>query len=323
FHVTGVQTCALPIYRAGRGPGAGHDRRVPGPVRRCRPGAGAHGGARRRRTAGEGIRPHRRHGPCPARPGCPDRGTAGRRRHRGGPPARRRGGQPGRPPRRHEPGRGRAAGGRRGAHPRLRECRHVLPGFRRAGGGARPRPAGRAARMSAMSKIPVLTIDGPSGSGKGTISRAVAERLGWHYLDSGALYRAVGLAAAWEGLDLSDGEAVAQCAARTQIRFETAGEGEPRVIVNGKDATRLLRTETAGAAASAIAAHPPVRAALVALQHSFRKPPGLVADGRDMGTVIFPDAAWKVFLTASAEERARRRYKQLKEKGVSVNLADL
>ena len=174
-----------------------------------------------------------------------------------------------------------------------------------------------------MPRIPVLTIDGPSGSGKGTISRAVAERLGWHYLDSGALYRAVGLAAAWESLDLSDPEAVAQCAARTDIRFETQGAGEPHVIVNGKDATRQLRTETAGAAASAIAAHPPVRAALVDLQHRFRRSPGLVADGRDMGTVIFPDAAYKVFLTASAEERAQRRYKQLKEKGVSVNLAGL
>ena len=174
-----------------------------------------------------------------------------------------------------------------------------------------------------MARIPILTIDGPSGSGKGTISRHVAERLGWHYLDSGALYRAVGLAAAWEGLDLSDPEAVAQCAARTEIRFETEGAGEPHVIVNGKDATRQLRTETAGAAASAIAAHPPVRAALVALQHGFRRAPGLVADGRDMGTVIFPDAPYKVFLTASAEERAKRRYKQLKEKGVSVNLAGL
>ncbi|TNJ34621.1 (d)CMP kinase [Arenimonas terrae] len=174
-----------------------------------------------------------------------------------------------------------------------------------------------------MPRIPVLTIDGPSGSGKGTISRAVAERLGWHYLDSGALYRAVGLAAAWESLDLSDPEAVAQCAARTDIRFETQGAGEPHVIVNGKDATRQLRTETAGAAASAIAAHPPVRAALVDLQHRFRRSPGLVADGRDMGTVIFPDAPYKVFLTASAEERAQRRYKQLKEKGVSVNLAGL
>lgn len=174
-----------------------------------------------------------------------------------------------------------------------------------------------------MPRIPVLTIDGPSGSGKGTISRAVAERLGWHYLDSGALYRAVGLAAAWESIDLSDPEAVAHCAARTDIRFETQGAGEPHVIVNGKDATRQLRTETAGAAASAIAAHPPVRAALVDLQHRFRRSPGLVADGRDMGTVIFPDAPYKVFLTASAEERAQRRYKQLKEKGVSVNLAGL
>ena len=116
-----------------------------------------------------------------------------------------------------------------------------------------------------MARIPVLTIDGPSGSGKGTISREVAQRLGWHYLDSGALYRAVGLAAAWEGLDLSDPESVAQCAARTEIRFETVGAGEPHVIVNGKDATRQLRTETAGAAASAIAAQPPVRAALVDL----------------------------------------------------------
>ena len=174
-----------------------------------------------------------------------------------------------------------------------------------------------------MPRIPVLTIDGPSGSGKGTISRAVAERLGWHYLDSGALYRAVGLAAAWEGVDLSDAEAVAQCAARTEIRFETQGAGEPHVIVNGKDATRQLRMETAGAAASAIAAHPPVRAALVDLQHRFRRAPGLVADGRDMGTVIFPDAPFKVFLTASAGERAQRRYKQLKEKGVSVNLDSL
>jgi cytidylate kinase len=173
------------------------------------------------------------------------------------------------------------------------------------------------------SAAPVLTIDGPSGSGKGTISRAVAERLGWHYLDSGAIYRAVGLAAAWEGVDLSDPDAVAACAARTVIEFVTRGEGEPHVVVNGKDATHQLRTETAGAAASAIAAHPPVRAALVDLQKGFRRPPGLVADGRDMGTVIFPDAPYKVFLTASAEERARRRYKQLKEKGVSVNLESL
>ena len=174
-----------------------------------------------------------------------------------------------------------------------------------------------------MPRIPVLTIDGPSGSGKGTISRAVAERLGWHYLDSGALYRAVGLAAAWEVVDLSDPEAVAQCARRTEIRFETQGSGEPHVIVNGKDATRQLRTETAGAAASAIAAHPPVRAALVDLQHRFRRLPGLVADGRDMGTVVFPEAPLKIFLTASAEERARRRYLQLKGKVDGVSLSSL
>jgi cytidylate kinase len=173
------------------------------------------------------------------------------------------------------------------------------------------------------AKAPVLTIDGPSGSGKGTISRAVARRLGWHYLDSGAIYRAVGQAAAWEGVDLGDPEALAACAARTEIRFVDQGEGEPHVLVNGKDATRLLHTETAGAVASAIAAHPPVRAALVDLQLRFRRPPGLVADGRDMGTIIFPDAAFKVFLTASAEERARRRYKQLKDKGVSANLDSL
>ena len=170
---------------------------------------------------------------------------------------------------------------------------------------------------------PVLTIDGPSGSGKGTISQLVAQRLGWHYLDSGAIYRAVGQAAAWEGLDLSDAEAVAACAARTDIRFTSGPDGEPHVLVNGKDATRLLHTETVGALASAIAAHPPVRAALVDLQHRFRRAPGLVADGRDMGTVIFPDAPYKVFLTASAAERARRRYKQLKDKGVSVNLDSL
>jgi cytidylate kinase len=174
-----------------------------------------------------------------------------------------------------------------------------------------------------QAKAPVLTIDGPSGSGKGTISRSVAQRLGWHYLDSGAIYRAVGQAAAWEGVDLTDVEALAACAARTEIRFETQGEGEPHVLVNGKDATRLLHTEAAGALASAIAAHPPVRAALVELQLRFRRPPGLVADGRDMGTVIFPDARYKVFLTASAGERARRRYKQLKDKGVSANLDSL
>lgn len=178
--------------------------------------------------------------------------------------------------------------------------------------------------MQTSPPVPVLTIDGPSGSGKGTISRLVAEHLGWRMLDSGALYRAVGYAAGAAGLDLSDTEAVTRCAQSTKIQFRAARDGgETRVIVNGHDATDELRTETAGAAASAIASVPSVRQALVALQLSFRKAPGLVADGRDMGTVIFPDAPFKVFLTASAAERAKRRYKQLKEKGLSVTLASL
>ncbi|HET8942678.1 MAG TPA: (d)CMP kinase [Rudaea sp.] len=172
--------------------------------------------------------------------------------------------------------------------------------------------------------IPVLTIDGPSGSGKGTISRNVAEALGWHLLDSGALYRAVGFAASMAGLDLSDADAVTRCAQSTKISFRDPKDGsETRVVVNGLDATDEIRTETCGAAASAIAAIPTVRAALFDKQHSFRKAPGLVADGRDMGTVIFPDAQFKVFLTASAAERANRRYKQLKAKGLSVTLAAL
>lgn len=170
---------------------------------------------------------------------------------------------------------------------------------------------------------PVLTIDGPSGSGKGTISRRVAAALGWHYLDSGALYRAVGVAAGWADLDLADPAALVRCAFDTRIGFEERGDGELRVLVNGLDATDELRTETAGAAASAIAAVPEVRSALKDRQRAFRRLPGLVADGRDMGTVIFPDAGFKVFLTASPEERAERRHKQLKDKGVSVMLDDL
>ena len=172
--------------------------------------------------------------------------------------------------------------------------------------------------------VPVLTIDGPSGSGKGTISRLSADQLGWHLLDSGALYRAVGFAAGMAGLDLTDADAVTRCAESTRILFRDPKDGgETRVIVNGLDATDELRTETAGAAASAIAAFPGVRAALFDKQRGFRKAPGLVADGRDMGTVIFPDARYKVFLTASADERARRRYKQLKDKGLNVTLAAL
>lgn len=173
-----------------------------------------------------------------------------------------------------------------------------------------------------MPPVPVLTIDGPSGAGKGTVSRLVAGRLGWHYLDSGALYRAVGVAASWADLDLSDPAALVRCTFDTDIRFQDDG-GSLRVIVNGTDATDELRLETTGTLASAIAAIPEVRAALRERQRAFRRDPGLVADGRDMGTVIFPDATTKVFLTASAEERARRRHNQLKEKGVSVTFDGL
>ena len=176
---------------------------------------------------------------------------------------------------------------------------------------------------SANASVPVLTIDGPSGSGKGTISRMVATALGWHYLDSGALYRAIGVAAGRSDLDLSDHPSLVRCAFDTRIEFVTDGAAEPRVLVDGIDATDELRTETAGAAASAIAAIPEVRAALLDKQRAFRQAPGLVADGRDMGTVVFTDASCKVFLTASAEERAGRRYNQLKNKGLAVNLDSL
>ena len=169
---------------------------------------------------------------------------------------------------------------------------------------------------------PVLTIDGPSGAVKGTISLFLARRMGWHYLDSGALYRAVGVAASWADIDTSDASALVRCTFDTHVQFVEQGDAM-RVMVNGTDATDELRLETTGALASAIAAIPEVRAALKERQRAFRELPGLVADGRDMGTVIFPDASYKVFLTASAEERAQRRHKQLKDKGVSVNFDDL
>lgn len=158
--------------------------------------------------------------------------------------------------------------------------------------------------------IPVIAIDGPSASGKGTIAQIVAEKLGYHYLDSGALYRIVALAALDEGLDWQEENDIAELVPQLKIEFE---HGE--VYLNNQNVSERIRTEIMGQGASQVAAHPLVRSALVNLQHSFRKAPGLVADGRDMASVIFPDAKIKIFLTASAEVRAERRYKQLLSKG--------
>ncbi len=169
--------------------------------------------------------------------------------------------------------------------------------------------------------VPVVTIDGPGGSGKGTISQLLAARLGWHYLDSGALYRVLGLAAQEAGIPLTDGPALAGLADRLHLAFEPQADGSPaRVYLNKQDVSAGLRTEECGRSASEVAVLPEVRAALLQKQHDFRLPPGLVADGRDMGTTVFPTARLKIFLTASPEVRAARRYKQLKEKGLDVSL---
>jgi cytidylate kinase len=169
---------------------------------------------------------------------------------------------------------------------------------------------------------PVVTIDGPSSSGKGTIGRLLANKLGWHYLDSGALYRLTALAALHRHIDFANTRALAEAAATLNVRFTPAGVGE-RVFLDGVDVAAELRTERAGDAASKVAAIPEVRTALLQRQRDFAAPPGLVADGRDMGTVVFPTALLKVVLTASAEARAMRRHKQLKEKGIDVSLPDL
>jgi cytidylate kinase len=170
---------------------------------------------------------------------------------------------------------------------------------------------------------PVVTIDGPSGSGKGTVSRLLARRSGWHLLDSGALYRLVALAGSHAGVASSDVAAHARIAGSMRIEFSSDAQGAERVLLDGREVTGLLRTEVAGAGASRVAAWPAVRDALLERQHAFAQPPGLIADGRDMGTVVFPGAVLKIFLTASAEERALRRYKQLKDKDSSVTLAAL
>ncbi len=172
-------------------------------------------------------------------------------------------------------------------------------------------------------RVPVVTIDGPSGSGKGTVARRVASELGWHLLDSGALYRLVALAAGRHGVALDDVHRLAELAQNLEVRFDADAEGDERIWLDGEDVTGAVRAEDAGARASAVAALQPVREALIELQRSFRRSPGLVADGRDMGTQVFKDAALKVYLTASPEERTRRRYKQLKEKGIDVSLPAL
>jgi CMP/dCMP kinase len=174
-----------------------------------------------------------------------------------------------------------------------------------------------------VSDVPVVTIDGPSGSGKGTVSRAVARALGWSLLDSGALYRLVALAARRTGVSLDDVQALSRLAAGFDIRFG-AGPGDEEIVwLDGAVVTRDIRTEAAGNDASKVAALPAVRAALLERQRAFAVPPGLVADGRDMGTVVFPGARVKIFLTASLDERALRRHNQLKEKGVAATLAAL
>ena len=177
--------------------------------------------------------------------------------------------------------------------------------------------------MSAQqTSVPVVAIDGPGGSGKGTVAMRLAQDLGWHFLDSGALYRLVAVAAMDRGIAADDEAALGRLAEGLDVNFGVSGDGM-LVLLDGNYITGRLRSEAVSAFSSRVAALPAVRAALVRRQRAFRKPPGLVADGRDMGTVIFPDARLKVFLTASPDARAARRYKQLKEKGENVNLSRL
>jgi cytidylate kinase len=166
--------------------------------------------------------------------------------------------------------------------------------------------------------VPVIAIDGPSASGKGTVAARVAEALGFHYLDSGALYRLVALAAREAGADLGDEAGLARIASEMPVEFRAGA-----TWLSGRDVTEALRAEEVGVAASRVAACPAVRTALLERQRGFRRPPGLVADGRDMGSIVFPDATLKVFLTAGVETRAERRYKQLKEKGMYAKMQDV
>lgn len=174
------------------------------------------------------------------------------------------------------------------------------------------------------ANIPVITLDGPSGVGKGTVSQLLAEKLNWHLLESGALYRVVALAADRHGVDLVNEEALAVLAEHLDVQFSAASAGKPaRIMFEGNDVTDEIRTEKQGNAASKVAQLAYVRNGLLARQKAFCQSPGLVAEGRDMGTIVFPEANLKFFLIASAEERARRRYQQLKNKGINVKLADL
>ncbi|WP_026374967.1 (d)CMP kinase [Aestuariibacter salexigens] len=173
-----------------------------------------------------------------------------------------------------------------------------------------------------MQASPVITIDGPSGAGKGTISSMLAKKLEWHFLDSGAIYRVLGIAALHHDLDPEDEDALIPLASSLDVDFATNGE-QPRIILEGEDVTDSIRTEDVGRVASKVASLPRVREALLRRQRAFQQDPGLVADGRDMGTVVFPNANAKIFLTASAEERAQRRYNQLKAMGRDVSIARL
>lgn len=174
-----------------------------------------------------------------------------------------------------------------------------------------------------QQSIPVITIDGPSGAGKGTVARIVADQLGWHLLDSGAIYRVLAVAIQHHQLTLDDEDHIIPMAAHLDVQFEISSKGEGKVILEGENVTDIIRTEEVGELASKVAAFPRVREALLRRQRAFSVSPGLVADGRDMGTVVFKQAPVKVFLTASAEERAQRRFNQLKEKGIDVNIPRL